>query len=280
MLLHRLSCAKVQVFILAGQSNMAGYGSSSHLQQLAKSSDGDYSIYINGNHTQFLSRSDVRMIFNEEKGVVADLEIGFGIENRTRFGPEVGFGWTVGDYFEEPVLIIKVAWGSTSLAEHWRSPSAAKANGTLPWNQTGNMWEWMLDMVNEVNANPVTKYFPEYVGEEGEAEDWVDVAGVAWLQGWSDLLDEEQRAEYESNLNYFVGDVLDEFGSETPFLIGELGQGGETFHSNIKEEILEMRQIQKRVSDSFGANVEFVPTHSFVVENGEHFNGLHHYYGR
>ena len=28
-----------------------------------------------------------------------------------KIGPELGFGWVVGDAFEEPVLLIKLAWG-------------------------------------------------------------------------------------------------------------------------------------------------------------------------
>jgi hypothetical protein len=35
------------------------------------------------------------------------------------------------------------------------------------------------------------------------------------------------RWEYEDNLKYLVEDVLTEFGSDTPFLIGEVGQRGE-----------------------------------------------------
>jgi alpha-galactosidase len=33
-----------------------------------------------------------------------------------RIGPELGFGWVVGDAFEEPVLLISLAWGGKSLA--------------------------------------------------------------------------------------------------------------------------------------------------------------------
>ena len=41
-------------------------------------------------------------------------------------GPEYGFGHVVGDALEEPVLLVKVATGGTSLKTDWRSPSAVR----------------------------------------------------------------------------------------------------------------------------------------------------------
>ena len=41
-------------------------------------------------------------------------------------GPELGFGWVLGDALKEPVLLIKCAWGGKSLAVDFRPPSAGK----------------------------------------------------------------------------------------------------------------------------------------------------------
>ena len=38
-------------------------------------------------------------------------------------GPELGFGWTMGDYLDEDVLIIKTAWGGKSIDRDFRPPS-------------------------------------------------------------------------------------------------------------------------------------------------------------
>ena len=40
-------------------------------------------------------------------------------------GPELGFGHIVGNAFDEPVLLIKLAWGGKSLAKDFRSPSSS-----------------------------------------------------------------------------------------------------------------------------------------------------------
>ena len=39
---------------------------------------------------------------------------------------EVGFGWVLGDALDEPVLLVKCAWGGKSLAVDFRPPSAGK----------------------------------------------------------------------------------------------------------------------------------------------------------
>lgn len=53
---------------------------------------------------------------------------GPGLEGRAgeTIGPELGFGWVVGDALEEPVLLVKCAWGGKSLAVDFRPPSAGK----------------------------------------------------------------------------------------------------------------------------------------------------------
>jgi len=53
------------------------------------------------------------------------LTVGYGARRET-IGPELGFGWVMGDAFEEPVLLIKCAWGGKRLAADFRPPSAGK----------------------------------------------------------------------------------------------------------------------------------------------------------
>lgn len=43
-------------------------------------------------------------------------------------GPEFGFGHTVGNAIDAPVVLIKIAWGGKSLAVDFRPPSAAPTN--------------------------------------------------------------------------------------------------------------------------------------------------------
>lgn len=49
--------------------------------------------------------------------------MGFGA-NVERIGPELGFGHVIGDAFDEPVLLIKLASGGKRLAKDLRPPSS------------------------------------------------------------------------------------------------------------------------------------------------------------
>lgn len=51
------------------------------------------------------------------------LTTGYG-GSKHHIGPEYGFGFTVGDHFEDPVLLIKCAWGGKSLYKDFRPPSS------------------------------------------------------------------------------------------------------------------------------------------------------------
>ena len=42
----------------------------------------------------------------------------------TCIGPELGFGCVIGDAFDEPVLLVKLAWGGKSLGKDFRPPSS------------------------------------------------------------------------------------------------------------------------------------------------------------
>ena len=63
------------------------------------------------------------------------LTVGFGSpknardENNKRIrvpgvGPELGIGWVLGEALDEPVLLIKTAWGGRALKHTFRPPSA------------------------------------------------------------------------------------------------------------------------------------------------------------
>ena len=61
------------------------------------------------------------------------------------FGPELMFAFQIENYFQDPVIIIKTAWGGKSLAVDFRPPSSG---GT-----TGIYYNKMIDIVNYVINN-------------------------------------------------------------------------------------------------------------------------------
>ena len=58
---------------------------------------------------------------------------GFGARGST-IGPELGFGHVVGDAFDEPVLLIKTAWGGKSLQKDFRPAEESPSNQGYHWN--------------------------------------------------------------------------------------------------------------------------------------------------
>ena len=126
----------LKVFVLAGQSNMEGQG---FIAADPKRNGGKGSLEFVANdpataprfkHLRdakgaWRTRDDVFIHYLQRKG---NLTIGYGA-NEQMIGPELGFGWIMGDHFREPVLLIKLAWGGKSLAADFRPPSAGGTVG-------------------------------------------------------------------------------------------------------------------------------------------------------
>ena len=127
-------------------------------------------------------------------------------------GPELMFAHQLDAYFEDPVLIIKTAWGGLSLAEDFRPPSAG---GT-----TGPYYNAMIETVESVTQNLATE-FPDI------AVDAFEISGFAWFQGWNDGASEAFLNTYESNLHHLVNDVRSDLDlPDLPVVICSSGHGG------------------------------------------------------
>jgi hypothetical protein len=108
-----------KVFILAGQSNMEGKAKNSLLEHQAKDPETAELFKHLRDKDAWVVRNDAWIKFFDRHG---GLTIGYGSPDRT--GIELEFGTTVANHLEEPILIIKTAWGGHSLYERFRSPSA------------------------------------------------------------------------------------------------------------------------------------------------------------
>ncbi len=215
----------VQVFILAGQSNMVGHGKAEEGHGDVKGAIGglryqivndpkNYGHLVNKDST-WKTRDDVKVWWRDsdiqqERAVIkGDLKIGYSqSRNPGWIGPEYGFGWIVGEHVKQPVLLIKVAWGGKSLHVDFRPPSAVARGGAV-----GPYYTALLDYVEDCVSN-LDKEFPEWKGKGYR------IAGIGWHQGWNDRVDKVASDHYEANLVDLIKDLRMEFGNpKLPFSI-------------------------------------------------------------
>jgi dipeptidyl-peptidase-4 len=272
--------APVQVFILAGQSNMQGKGSIEHLEQLVTEEPAQYGHLKENGHWRKLE--NVWIKYWDKAG---NLTVGYGTPEN-RIGPELGFGHTMSEALDDPILIIKVAWGGKSLALDFRPPSSGPP--TFPLNEKlqeridngeYQIGERFRDMIREVKTTlaNLPDLFPD-CGDGG-----YEIAGLVWFQGFNDVINDDFRAEYGENLVNFIRDVRRELGTpRLPVVIGELGMGGVKVDPRYAHKHNAMRKAQEAPSrmSEFGATVGYARTSPFVMEEGEAYDGGYHYRGR
>ena len=209
----------LQVFILAGQSNMQGVGrvaadpnrngGQGSLEYLVKNPASaarfKHTIDKDGN---WLVRDDVWIWYLGRKG---GLSVGYGAK-QNHIGPEFQFGHVVGEHFQQQVLIIKTAWGGKSLTKDFRPPSAG--------GEVGPYYREMVKHIHTVLAN-LKDHFPTYSGQGYQ------IAGFGWHQGWNDGLKMTAVDEYEQNMAHLINDLRKELGIKNlPVVIANSGFGG------------------------------------------------------
>ncbi len=290
----------VKVFILAGQSNMEGQGiiefnerrtagfkrrgmskeaiakkRKGSIENLIKDPDKANAYkHIVDKDGGWIVRRDVRIYYERNRGGLkkGGLTVGFGA-NDEKIGPEFQFGHIMGDYYDEPVLLIKTAWGGKSLAVDFRSPGAG--NITFPINKklkekidkgdvvVGRYYRDAMAKVHEV-LRDLGQHFPEYEGRGFE------IAGFCWHQGWNDGCDEEFSKEYERNMPIFIRDVRKELGvPDLPFVIANSGFGGHVPHGGVVGRLQKMVQPAQAAAARDVENVQCVDTRDFYRPEDE-----------
>ena len=237
----------VQVYVLAGQSNMQGHASLRTFEYLVYNEETaeDYE-HLKDRMGRWVERKDV-WVWTTDGERSGNLKPGFGADE-WQVGPELGFGWTVGRKLDRQVLIIKTCWGGVAVKKGFLPPGAGGP---------GKRYTGMIEHVKNVLDEP-GQHFPGY--DEGRG---YDLAGFVWFQGWNDMIDREQRkndyAGYTEKLAQLIRDVRKDLDApDMPVVIGELGVGGEG-------QKTEFRRAQKAVADvpDLKGNVTFVETHPF-----------------
>ncbi|MCA9211962.1 MAG: hypothetical protein KDB27_02765, partial [Planctomycetales bacterium] len=293
----------LKVFILAGQSNMEGHArietfdyigddpATAPLLKRMRGADGKPTVCDHVWISYFTSDGDAN---GEGHG---KLTAGYGARQQPdqdggKIGPEFTFGLTMDTAFEEPVLIIKTAWGGKSLHTDFRPPSAGpyvlsewqkenypKQEGHgIPkdfekWKadkirETGVYYRLMIEHVKRVLADP-KRVCPDYDEAAG-----CEIAGFVWFQGWNDMVDGHvyhrhgqpgRFDQYSELLSHFIRDVRRDLSAPNmPFVIGVMGVDG----ANAGKDIVEFRKAMSAPASlhEFHGNVVEVHTAPFWSE--------------
>ena len=268
----------VKVFILAGQSNMEGQavvdltgadynqGRGTLASLMADPAKAAQFKHLKTADGKWTVRDDVWVRYQRENEPLlkGPLALGFAVYGDVHhFGPELQFGHVVGDHFENPVLLIKTAWGGKSLFEDFRPPSSG--------GKVGKYYTLMIAQVREALAK-MEQEFPAMKGRGYE------LAGLVWYQGWNDGLNLQTAGqEYEKNLVNLIHDVRREFKSpKLPIVVGELT--GAWVQATGSWEVLRQSQAAAAARPEFAGNVLFVPTHDFVRRAKDSPNPSHEHH--
>ena len=243
-----LAAKPLKIFVLAGQSNMQGKAQVRTIERLNMTEDAKqmyedmmvkdglpsavkdvYGVnFANGD----MSKGNERPV-EEQAG---PLQPGFGGEltEFTTFGPEYTFAIYMQKHLDEPILIIKTAWGGRNLLQQFRPPSAGEyeEDKDKHGNPTGQYYNLIVKRVGEVLADPA-KYHPAYDKAAG-----CEIAGFVWFQGFNDLVGpypggkaNKDYSEYSRLMACFIRDIRKDLKTpEMPFVIGVLGIGGVEDH--------------------------------------------------
>jgi len=233
----------VKVFLLAGQSNMQGHAALRTLEYLVYQKDTakEYQHWKD-RWGLWRQRNDV-WVWTTDGERSGSLKPGFG-QSDLKIGPELGFGWVVGEHFDEQVLIIKTCWGGRSVKRDFLPPSAEmppteqlqkeleNARKRKPETtmedvrfRYGKAYRETIQHVKTVLGS-LKEHFPQYDEKRG-----YELAGFVFFQGWNDMIDGAQREEKYATYTKRVGTLIQDLRKDLkapnlPAIVGELGAGG------------------------------------------------------
>jgi len=280
----------LKVFVLAGQSNMEGHAAVRTFDYMARDpktvpilqemrgADGAPRV---------CERVWISYLTGDDDEYNGKLTVGYGAKGgESEIGPEFTFGIYMQKALDEPILLIKTAWGGKSLNTDFRPPSAGpyelnrqqvdaytkRGVGLAQWEAekakaTGRYYRLMIDHVKKV-LKDIKSVDPEYDPKQG-----YELAGFVWFQGWNDMVDGDTYPEhnkpggydlYSNLLAQFIREVRKDLAApKMPFVIGVMGVGG------VREEPDYFRQAMAAPAalPEFTGNVTAVQTAPFWDED-------------
>ena len=297
----------VKVFILMGQSNMLGMGKitggEGSLENAVKAKKKyPYLVDDAGKWTERKDVRNVRVMVGKKGG-------GMGVFNNEwmtikgkTIGPEIGIGHHLGNFLDEPVLILKSCIGNRSLGWDLLPPGSKGYEFTDKDKKTGKdvvytyaaykespmRWEkgtepqkieWYAGKQYDddtANAKKVLEELDKYYPGAKQYE----IAGFFFWQGDKDRYDAGLASHYEQNLVQLIKQLRKDFNAPNAmFVCATLGQTEKGNKSNINEA--NILDAQLAVDGKSGKYPEFKGNVATVYSNplslggasNGHYNG-------
>lgn len=288
----------LKVFILMGQSNMVGMGDvgpdtkPGTLGYLAKT--GKKYPFLLDDAGNWIERNDVWCVKTTVGPSKGWLEPKFGA-NFKMIGPEFGFGWVMGQVFDEEVLLIKASQGNRSLGWDFLPPGSDhfeyQGKTYAGYKESPNSWvegqpkkevNWYAgkqydDCVKDVREvlDDIPKFVPNYKGQGYK------IAGFVWWQGHKDQ-GEPYASRYEQNLVRLIDSLRSDFKApKAPFVLATIGFGGKAMGPlGLTVANAQLAVGDPRKHPEFAGNVKTVESRGFWPdkENSPNAKQDYHYY--
>jgi hypothetical protein len=231
----------VSVFLLSGQSNMAGADALvSDLTPDQKKAVDSVMIYMD-------AEGDAAKL-----GKWLTLGPGFGSKS-SNLGPELFFGRTLSDSMKTKIAIIKDAVSGAPLGTAQNGYLSPSSNGGIG----GTLYQNMMTHIDAaMKSFDTARYTPRW-------------AGFVWLQGESDAMIQSLTKAYETNLTNLINDIRAKTKvDDLPIILPMIDvQTRWTYNSQIRDADVACRQKLKNVDTM---DTKGLPT------NGIHYRAQGH----
>jgi hypothetical protein len=285
----------VKVVLIMGQSNAVGMG------QVAGDKDGTLEMavkteklypYLLDASGDWAERNDVRnvqVMVGKGGGMSVLHNEALKVNGKKKIGVEFGFGHQIGDFMDEPVMILKSCIGNRALGWDLLPPGSEGFEFTTKDAKTGQdvtyvhpgykgspqLWEkgtepkpiaWYAGKQYDddvANAKKVLaeldKYYPGAKSYE--------VAGFLWWQGERDCGREAHSKRYELNLVNLIKSLRKDFNApNAKFVIATLGEATKGGGGNTETVMNAMLAVDGKTGKytEFKGNVATVYTHDMA----------------
>ncbi|MBE6666742.1 MAG: sialate O-acetylesterase [Ruminococcaceae bacterium] len=266
----------VDLYIIAGQSNGAGYTKIDEPKLLSLWSSyktGSENVLYRGSaeYTNNVNTPQVSTGVNYVK-YWTNAKAGQG-RSTSHMGAEVGMAAKLSStYYQDDKVcgIVKYAHGGTSLFNSTSGENAANGNWVSPSYASARSWSYSNSgLTGRLYRNLLKEVEDSVEKLEKRGYNDINIKGIFWMQGESDR---GNPSEYETALKYFITDIRRDLGeimgedlSDLAFMIGEISRTSgsasagtvttnETFIAKQREIASEMANVYTIASGQYEIN--------------------------